>query len=332
MKKVFLSMIVAMLSTVTVSAQQIAVVKGGATKVYNTLKDAIEGAEDGSVVYLPGGGFPIADTDTIRKKLTIIGITHKASSDNADGRTTISGNLFWGEGSTGSALMGCYVTGTVNIGTKTAAVSDIMLRYNNINAVVVNNSECRNIVINQNYIRNNSDMGKTNVKITNNILHSLKNVNGGTVSNNIINSHFQVSTYYGYEHYAIGAENTVISGNVLLTTKVDGSSHYWSVHTGSNCEVYNNMVYNRDWGQDGINVKEDWSKVFEKDAGVSVNSKYHFIDDYKQYENTIGLYAGTGFSDGAMPPVPYIKECKVDEQTDAEGKLNIRIKVKAVTE
>jgi hypothetical protein len=107
MKKVFLSLIVAMVATISMSAQQIAVVKGDVTKVYTTLKDAIEGAEDGSVVYLPGGGFPIADDIKITKKLTIIGISHTASSDNVDGRTAISGNLFFDEGSSGSALMGC---------------------------------------------------------------------------------------------------------------------------------------------------------------------------------------------------------------------------------
>ena len=331
MKKKLL-VLFALVASMTVSAQQIAVVKGGETKLYNTLKEALEGAESGSVVYLPGGGFPIADSDTIRKRLTIIGITHKASSDNVDGRTTISGNLIFGEGSTGSALMGCYVTGNVNIGSKTSAVTDIMLRYNNMNAVIVNNSECRNIVINQNYIRNTSDMGQTNAKITNNIVHSIKNVNGGYVAYNVITSNFEIEYYSGWGHYAISAESSTISRNVILTTGVSGSYHSWSVSTGSDCDINNNMIYNKNWGTDCINIKDDWSKVFEKNSGVSTASKYHFINDYKDYEGKVGIYAGTGFSDGALPPVPYIKDCKVDEQTDAEGKLNIRINVKAVTE
>lgn len=54
-------------------------------------------------------------------------------------------------------------------------------------------------------------------------------------------------------------------------------------------------------------------------------------DDFKKCVDK-GIYGGTGFSDGALPPVPYIQECDVDEQTDAEGKLRINIKVKAVKE
>ena len=44
------------------------------------------------------------------------------------------------------------------------------------------------------------------------------------------------------------------------------------------------------------------------------------------------IFGGTGFNKGALPPVPYIQSYEIDEQTDAEGKLNIRINVKAVTE
>ena len=332
MKKKLL-VLFALVASMTVSAQQIAVVKGGETKLYNTLKEALEGAESGSVVYLPGGGFPIADSDTIRKRLTIIGITHKASSDNVDGRTTISGNLIFGEGSTGSALMGCYVTGNVNIGSKTSAVTDIMLRYNNINAVIVNNSECRNIVINQNYIRNTSDMGQTNAKITNNIVHSIKNVNGGYVAYNVITAYFSIwrSSVHS-DYYVMSASNSPICNNVFLQKAMSGSAVYWQFFTGSDNDVINNMAHKRNWGTDGISIEVEWTDVFEKNSGVSTASKYHFINDYKDYEGKVGIYAGTGFSDGALPPVPYIKDCKVDEQTDAEGKLNIRINVKAVTE
>lgn len=332
MKKILLVM-TAVLASMTVCAQQIAVVKGGETKVYNSLKEAFEGAESGSVVYLPGGGFRIADTDTIRKKLTIIGITHKATSDNVDGRTTITGNLIFGEGSTGSALMGCYVTGNVNIGTKEAKVSDILLRYNNINAVLINNSECINIVINQNYIRNSSDIGKTNAHITNNIVHSIKNADGAYIAYNVITSYFSIwRSSVQSDYYVMSANNSTICNNVILSKEISGSAVYWRFFTGSDNDVSNNMVYKRNWGNDCVNINVEWTEVFEKNAGVNTASKYHFINDYKEYEGKIGIYAGTGFSDDALPPVPYIKDCKVDEQTDAEGKLKIRINVKAVTE
>ena len=329
MKQKFFSLFVALLATVCVNAQQIAVVNGGATTLYSNLKDAIGGAEDGSVIYLPGGGFPIADTDTVKKKLTIIGISHTATSDNADGRTTINGKLIFGEGSSGSGLMGCYVSSDVIIGAG-AAVNDVLLRYNNMNSVQVKNSGCRGIEVNQSYLRNTSDMGGTNVKLTNNIIHSVKGINGGLITNNIFTSNY---TYYdgNYFHYAINASNTVIAYNVILTTGVSGSYHVWSVFTGSNSEVHHNMIYKKDWGVDCVNISVEWSNVFENHAGVTPSSNYHFKEEYKKYEG-LYLYGGTGFKKDPLPPVPYITDCNVDEQTDAEGKLHINIKVKAVTE
>ena len=329
MKQKIFSLFVALLATVAIQAQQIAVVNGGTTKLYSNLKDAIEGAEDGSVIYLPGGGFPIADTDTVKKKLTIIGISHTANSDNADGRTTINGKLIFGKGSSGSALMGCYVSGDVFIGAG-AAVNDVLLRYDNMNSVQVKNSGCRGIEVNQSYVRNTSDMGGTNAKLTNNIMHSVKNVNGGLITNNIFTSNY---TYYDgvYFHYAIGANNTIVAYNVILTTSVSGASHAWSIFTGSNSEKHHNMLYQKNWGDDCVNISDEWSEVFENNAGVTPSSNYHFKEKYIEYEG-LYLYGGTGFSKNAQPPVPYISDCNVDEQTDAEGKLHINIKVKAVSE
>ena len=325
MKKIIFSFVVALLATVSVNAQQIAVVKGGATKLYNTLKDAFEGAEDGSVVYLPGGTFPIADSVKITKKLTIIGISHNAASDNADGASTISGHLFFNGGSDGSTVMGCYITGTVNIGEKEESVNRILVKYCNINAIQVLNANCLETEINQNYIRRNADFGKSSAKVSNNILFSVSGLNGGSLINNIVTKND------GNNGTAIGANNATISGNVVILTPQSTYGISINIYGGSNCQIFDNMTRSN-WGTDCIVVSESWSKVFENPAGVSVNSKYHFINDYKQYEDKIGIYAGTGFSDGALPPIPYINECKVDEQTDAEGKLNIRIKVKAVTE
>ena len=54
MKKLFLTFVFAIVATLTAMAQQISVVSTtGATSLYRTLQDAIEGADPGSVIYLP---------------------------------------------------------------------------------------------------------------------------------------------------------------------------------------------------------------------------------------------------------------------------------------
>ena len=326
MKKVLLQL-VALMATVCVNAQQIAVVNGSATKLYSTLKDAFEGAEDGSVVYLPGGTYSIADDVKITKKLTIVGISHKVNSDNVDGNTTISGNLFFEDGSSRSAIMGCYITGNVNIRSELSPVSHLVIKYCNLNAVLVNNSECADIEISRNYIRKVSNLGKTrdNITINNNVLYSIESLEGGIIANNIITRND------GKWYAAIVANNSTITGNVIFVKPGHTVDVGYDIHSGSNCQISNNMT-RQNWGDDCVVVSEDWSKVFEKNNGISTSSIFHFTENYKDYENKIGIYAGKGFSDGALPPVPYIQECDVDEQTDAEGKLRINIKVKAVTE
>ena len=131
MKRFFiLTALAVLLGVASVAAQQIAVVtEGGETTVFQTLQAAIEGANSGSVIYLPGGGFPLPDSVKITKRLTIIGIGHKSNNDNVDGATTINGNLFFNQGSSGSAIMGCYITGNVNIGENDAIVNNMIIKF-----------------------------------------------------------------------------------------------------------------------------------------------------------------------------------------------------------
>lgn len=323
MKKVLL-VLVALMATVCVNAQQIAVVNGSATKLYSTLKDAFEGAEDGSVVYLPGGGFPIADSDTIKKKMTIIGISHKINSDNADGCTTISGNLIFGSGSSGSAVMGCYVTGNVNIGDKNNIVNNVLMKYCNVNGVYVNNAACEGIEINQNYIRKVGSFSKASVKITNNIINYLEYISAGVIKNNNIVG----GDKNGYSLSLIN--NSTILDNIII------SSASMVGDVVKDCQINGNVIKSGTYGDESVAIS-NLTSVFVKYAGVSTQSDFHFNEDFKKTDDfkkcvDKGIYGGTGFSDGALPPVPYIQECDVDEQTDAEGKLRINIKVKAVTE
>lgn len=320
MKRFLISWCFALLAMVMVDAQQIAVVSmNGVTNVYQTLAEAIEGAESGSVIYLPGGSFPISDDVKITKKLNIIGIGHDAQSDNADGRTLISGNLSYESGSDGSFVMGCYVTGNVNVGTAEMPVHYIQVKYCNLNSIQVNHADCHDTRVNQNYIRNTSNCNYAIVNFTNNIMHSLIQVGGGNICYNILVSKYVVNGERQMPLFRIN--NAVISYNVFLDR--------WQTHEGSNCQATGNMVTGSGWGDRCVNLQANWGDVFINHAGITPVSNYHFKEAFKEYEGKVGLYGGTGFSDSALPPVPYIVEKDIPEQTDASGKLNIKIRVKA---
>lgn len=317
MKRVFISMIVALLATVTVQAQQIAVVSGSTTKMCQTLADAIGAATNGSVIYLPGGGFQIdASTTKITKQVTIIGIGHQSQSENVDGNTAISGDLYFNEGSSGSAVMGCYISGNIVIGDGDASVNNVLIRYCNLNAIDVKNSSCSGTEINQNYIRRSSAFAYSAPTITNNVVHSVHRINGGVIRNNIITSYAE---YDGYTRALVNVNNSIIGDNCLLD--------YGSLHKGDNCQISGNML-NTNWGDNCINPNKNWKEILVNYVGITPASDFHFTDDYSKYSN-IGIYGGTGFKDGGMAPVPYVVLKDIPEQTDESGKLNIRIRVKA---
>ena len=335
MKKKIFSLLIAIVAAATsVQAQQISVVSpSGATSLYRTLPEAIEGAQSGSVVYLPGGGFTISDEIKITKKLTIIGIGHKANSGNVDGSTIISGNLWFNDGSSNSAVMGCYITGGVNIGDGDAEVNNILVKFCNLNSVQVKNSTCSGTIINQNYIRNNSSFGGSSVTINNNVIHRIKSVNVGTIKNNCILG--ALSGPNSYDAAIFDVYNTIFTGNIFY-----GSYPFfinlWSARCSGNENIYN--LYCRAEQADFYFTNDSISTINATASDIFINynnwaispsSDFHFKDEYKQYESQVGIYAGSGFDDSQMAPVPYIMYKDVPDKTDAEGKLKVRIRVKA---
>lgn len=323
MKKIIFTLFVAFLATIAVQAQQISVVSTtGATKLFRTLPDAINGADPGSVIYLPGGGFTISDDVKITKKLTIIGIGHYVKSDNVDGNTTIGGNLHFNEGSSGSAVMGCYITGNVRIGSDGAAVSDVLIRYCNLNAVAVYNTLCKETIVNQNYIRNGSSFSGSNAEVTNNILHSIYDLDDGKIANNVILFSYWVS----YNNLAPfhSCERTQVMNNVIREANT-----YWSCDTSN--ALSGNLAVGTDVIEHNLGADVDWNDVFQNynNATISPESDFHFSEKYKEYESKVGIYAGTSFNPSQMAPVPYISHKDIPQETDAQGMLNVKIRVKA---
>ena len=285
-KKLFIAC-AAFVWTIALVAQNISVVNSsGSTKLYRTLQAAIEGAAPNSVIYLPGGGFPIADSVKITKKLTIIGIGHYAKSGNVDAVTTISGNLFFkGSNSSGSAVIGCYIAGTVNIGSN---VNDVLIRYCNLNGVDVAGPSCQGTIVNQCYVRNISNFHNANGYFTNNIAFRLYFLENGFIENNIFNN----NTGSSYDLFGTGStEETTCHSSSIIGNVIIGS---YSKHT-KDCQIVGNML-ETNWGEDYIKISSsNWANVFENPAGRTPSSNYHFKENYKQYEDQVGIYAGDGF-------------------------------------
>lgn len=317
MKKLFI-LCMALTWTVTLMAQNISVVTAnGATTLVRSLDAAIAIVNEnpGCVVYLPGGGHSVSDDSKITKKVTIIGIGHRMKGENADGFTTISGNIWFNEGSTGSAILGCYLTGNVNIGHDNKEVNDVLVRYCNMNDVNVKSNLCKGTVVNQCYIRGGAYFNEAEGEFTHNITSFVFNLDKGTIAYNIITSR------YNYSDAICICDDCSIHHNVIASNN--------SPHSGNNCQITGNMSKG-DWGEDFINIGNvDWNTVFVKPSGPNSTSDYHFKEEYKQYESQVGVYVGNQFNDTGLPPVPYIVAKQIPMETDATGKLNIKIRVNA---
>lgn len=297
-------------------SQQIAVVSSnGTTNVKQTLEDAINAATDGCVIYMPGGGFAISDEVKITKRVTIVGIGHTArNSDNADGATIINGNLFFNQGSSGSTVMGCYISGSVVIA-EDGVVDNMLVKLCNVNRIEIKNGGCSGTIANQNYIRDGFSGGSSSdITVNNNILGYCNYVGSGVIKNNIFTN--------SYSLWSV-VNNAIIEENIFRT--------YSYIHNGSNCQVMKNLVFDGTWGDDPISINAGPEVVFKNVNGWAINpvSDFHFTDDYLSYQSQVGIYAGTGFSETNLPPVPYIVAKRIDTETDAEGKLKVQIRVSA---
>ena len=324
MKRI-LSIAVALVATITAGAQNIAVVNSSnTTKIYQTLDEAITNAEAGSIIYIPGGGYALTDNTKINKKLTIMGVSHRGDTDNVDGATVISGNLNFISGSSHSAVMGVFVSGNVVL---TDSIANFTMRYCNVNSVQVKSSKSGGMIINQCYIRNNSNFGNCNVKVNNCILHSIQNVNGGTIEHNVMTS--SAGSNEGWRTMW-NVNSTSISYNFLLSQTKD------YIHYGSNCLTdHNCMKEGGSWGDNPVVLPKNtkWEDIFKANKGVSILSDYHLTDTWTKSTDPdltgLGIYGGSGFSDTALAPIPRIVSKKVSEQTDGSGKLQIEVTVKA---
>ena len=153
-------------------------------------------------------------------------------------------------------------------------------------------------------------------------MNDVQFINGGIIAYNILTMPFMGSRV-DWARPLYNIHNTSIANNIVL---------HWIEPFGrinNNCSKFNNMSP-IDFGEDCINIAGiNLSEIFINPNGVNTASDFHFKDEYKQYESQVGIYAGSGFNDKQMAPVPYITFKDVDEETDAAGKLKVKIRVKA---
>lgn len=268
-----------------------------------------------------------------------MGVSHRGDTDNAEGATIIGGNLNFIEGSSGSSVLGVYISGNINIGTTEFAVTDLIIKKSNANSIQVKNSSSSGLVVNQCYLRGLCNFGNCNAHLENSIIYSACNINGGIINHCIITeagNDVTESVYGNYQWHTIhhyyplnNVSNTSVTNNFFLN--IGGGN------TVSNCQILKNCIGVASWGNDEAPIVLDTDKtfndIFYANKGVKISSDYRIKEKSSNFIGTdgtyIGIEGGSGFDPDALAPIPRIISKKVEEQSDANGKLTINVTVKA---
>ena len=326
--KTKLLFVAALIATIAAKAQNIAVVSpSNETAIYQTLDEAINNAAAGSVIYLPGGGFTISNDTKITRRLTIMGVSHRGDTDNADGATIINGKLQFDRGSSGSAVIGAYISGNVEID----SVQNITVRKCNAYSIQVKNSGATGLVVNQCYLRQNCNFGNCNARIENNIIDMACWVTGGIIRHNVFTGNAYVSGSASKYASIIDIYSSIIEDNFFVgwSGGVDANI--------SNCVISRNCIGTGTLGSDTdpyvLDKGVTWDDVFKKHKGCNTSSDYDLKGSWGKGEASdgtdIGIFGGSGFDPKALAPIPRIVSKKVDEQTDGTGRLHIEVTVKS---
>ena len=325
--KTILSILFLLFSTVfVINAQSvIAVQNGGTPSFYTTLDSAIINAHNGDTLFLPCGTFNL--TVAISKSLHLIGVGHELATNMATGQTMINGSVTLENEASNGSLMGFELTGGIKGGEN---ISNYMVRrcYFNYFILTGNNS---NWTLIENGIGTITISAPTitNCFFFNNFLTGGMggNFDTSTFMNNIF--FFMYQGIYGDGLRTVGASNSLFENNIFLSVSYTCSGI-------GNSELNNNLFvessplsYSSCWGVNNIVGQQP----------IFVEGGYHLQEtspgktggkNGTEEGAEVGIYGGLyPWKDGALPPNPHFQLIDVAPKVDAEGNLNVRIKVEA---
>lgn len=328
MKKLFLITLVIFCNSAAKAQSIIAVQNNSTPTFYTNLDSAIVHALNGDTIYLPGGIF-LLDT-CIDKCLHIIGVGHNQDSTLITNLTQISGSINLITGASGGSLIGIKLNGLIAFGT------------DSLNAMVNNYKVARCVF---------GDLTFFSSSPTNNLFHEnvLSAIHLGSAQSNYFYNNFISSMVYN-----VGTNN-VFKNNVFLGQPV----YYVNLIQTSNYSLYENNIF-RAGSNVGINntnicnnnlfagdvtgifgtnniINQPVSSIFINQSG----STYSYTQDYNLQPTCpgknagsdgtdIGIYGGMfQWKDGSIPFNPHIQQKIIQQASDANGNLNVNIKVAA---
>ncbi len=308
----------------------IAVQSNGTAAFYTEWAKAWQNTQAGDTIYLPAGTF-ITGNILIDKPVTIIGVGHDAAYVHDQLFSRLDGNIHLLKGADGTTLHGFQVANfQIGNSSENDEVENITisrfrstgifrLGYSNPSkASLINVDECvlesidgknaKHVFFTKNILSGSISNFNQNVSFNNNVFiynsYTLWDISNALFRNNI----FRYNSY----PFRNTCENNLLENNILVANL--------TINPQADLNTWNNNYFNQ--ALDDIFVNFAAGDYHLKPTSVGVGAGTDGFD--------IGIY-GTAipYKEGAVPFTPRIVEETVSKQTDAEGKINIKVKVEA---
>lgn len=352
MKKLtlILGILSVMLSMNTNAQKKITLQSGSNSSFYSTIDSAMLNAVNGDIIYIPGGSYVIPSL-VINKGVQIYGAGHYPDSTQATGQTVLTGEVRIVTGADNGSLQGCYIMGNVVFG-------------NNVGDQTINNYGISRCSMANLYISfdGTTTSNSTNIYISENVI--LGGIWGGNCINtlykkNIVNARlynhaasvfennlFLLPSTYCSDYFLNTVSACVFNNNIISHGDGGCGTYFFGASSGN---IFNNNLFRQPqntYFPNGTNLQYNnyfgatATDIFNGGTGYSFN----YNEDYHMLSTCIAHNGGTDgtdpgiygtsdpYKDGAVPANPHIQTKNVSGTTNAQGDLNIDIKVSAQTE
>jgi hypothetical protein len=309
------------------SQTAIALQHGATTFIESRLDTAIAHAQNGDVIYLPGGLIAGSENVSINRKLTIIGAGYRPDSSQVTSPTKISGNVTFTSGSDGSLISGVYLLNHLYM-----INTNVNVTRSNVYSVFMDGA-LTNVLIEENIIRGyfwGGAASLSGIVVRKNLFYGLnigpspffRDLNGGiTFSNNI----YLATSYFDH------VQSCLFRNNIFVVTPGFSNS--------SNLQFDNNLFTdNPAVSGSGNIINEPIANIFNSytlGAAWNITQNFHLSPACNGINagndgTDIGIYgSSTPFKDGALPLNPHFQSAAVPGNANAGGQLNINITVRA---
>ena len=323
----------------------IAVEHSGVSSFYQNLDTAMAHAVSGDMVYLPATSYNFTNF-IINKGVHFVGAGSNLDSSSATGITVFNGTVFITSGADNGSIEGIYFNGNIHFGMSS---SDQTINMYSINRCVMN-------ALHLSY-NGSTGTASTNINIIENIIKGY--ILCGYAQNIVISKNI-VESYVGYISGSALIENNVflypacpaymfttvsaatIRNNIFFASPCTNYETYQFFGGGTSGNMLSHNMFTKPFTIQAGNPLDD--NIFNVGDTLFINQSGNIYDIHHNYHlrstclgknagtdgTDIGLY-GTASpkKDGEIPYNPHIQAKAIPSSTNAQGNLNINIKVKA---